>query len=183
MSDSHSLTLYAAGLTVCFAVALLSACGGQNAEPPAPRPVLTVELVSPARASWPEFIVASGEVAPWQEASIGAEVTGVRLDKVLVNVGDVVAEGQLLAQFNEDTLRADLARLDAAIAEATANLEKARADASRADRLEITGALPQQTIQILPHAGAGGGSTAWIGAGATRRAEPATAVRAGRCPR
>ena len=147
MSDCRSLTLYAAGLTVCFAVALLSACGGQNAEPPAPRPVLTVELVSPARASWPEFIVASGEVAPWQEASIGAEVTGVRLDKVLVNVGDVVAEGQLLAQFNEDTLRADLARLDAAIAEATANLERARADASRADRLEITGALPQQTIQ------------------------------------
>ena len=93
MSDCHSLTLYAAGLTVCFAVALLSACGGQNAEPPAPRPVLTVELVSPARASWPEFIVASGEVAPWQEASIGAEVSGIRLDKVLVNVGDVVTRG------------------------------------------------------------------------------------------
>jgi RND family efflux transporter MFP subunit len=147
MSDGNPLTPGAAGTIFCFVVALLSACGGQNAEPPAPRPVLTVELVSPARVSWPEVIVASGEVAPWQEASIGAEVTGIRLDKVLVNVGDVVTEGQLLAQFNEDSLRADLARLDASIAEAMANLEKAKADASRADRLELTGALPQQAIQ------------------------------------
>lgn len=136
-----------ARLVVCSLIGLLSACGNSDAEPPEARPVLTVELVSPTRESWPDVIVASGEVAPWQEASVGAEVSGIRLEQVLVNVGDVVHKGQLLAQFSEDTLRADLARLDAAVAEAMANLDKARTDAARADKLEATGAMPMQTIE------------------------------------
>ena len=134
-------------LAAGVALTLLSGCGNGSAEPPAPRPVLTVELVAPVTESWPGVLAASGEVAPWQEAIIGAEVSGIRLENVLVNVGDAVKKGQLLAHFSEDTLRVDLARLEAAVAEATANLEKARADAARADRLEVSGALAQQAIQ------------------------------------
>lgn len=127
---------------------LLSACGGEAEPPAAPQPVLTVEVVSPQRETWPDALVASGEVAAWQEAVIGAEVGGVRLDEVLVNVGDSVRKGQLLARFSEDSLRADLARLDAMVAEASANLEKARADAARADRLESLDAMAKQTGQM-----------------------------------
>lgn len=126
---------------------LLGACGGETEAAPAERPVLTVEPVLPARASWPDGIDASGEVAAWQEASIGAEVAGARLDEVLVNVGDVVEKGQLLARYNEDMLRAELDRLDAAVAEAEANLEKAKADAERGDRLEASGGLSKQSVQ------------------------------------
>lgn len=128
-------------------MALLCACGDGSAKPAAPRPVLTVELITPAQESWQGVLAASGEVAPWQEAIIGAEVTGIRLEEVLVNVGDSVQKGQLLAHFSEDTLRASLAQLDAAVAESKANLINAKADAARADRLEVTGALPQQAIQ------------------------------------
>jgi HlyD family secretion protein len=137
----------ATGLALCIASALLSACGDGSAKPTTARPVLTVELITPAQENWQGVLSASGEVAPWQEAIIGAEVTGIRLEEVLVNVGDVVQKGQLLAHFSEDTLRASLAQLDAAVAESEANLVNARADASRADRLEVTGALPQQAIQ------------------------------------
>lgn len=135
-------------LAAVAATSLVSACGGETEAAPAERPVLTVELVAPARASWPDVIVASGEVSPWQEASIGAEVSGVRLDEVLVNVGDVVRKDQLLARYNEDMLRAELDRLDAAVAEAEANLEKARADAERGDRLEASGGLSKQSVQM-----------------------------------
>lgn len=128
--------------------ALLSACGGKTEAPPAPQPVLTVEVISPQRETWPDVLVASGEVAAWQEAVIGAEVAGVRLDEVLVNVGDSVRKGQLLARFSEDSLRADLARLDAMVAEAAANLERAKADAVRADRLESLDAMAKQTGQM-----------------------------------
>lgn len=127
---------------------LLGGCGGaKTAEAPAPRPALTVELVSPARANWPDQFVASGEIAAWQEASIGAEIGGVRLDEVLVNVGDSVRKGQLLARFNEDTLRAELARVDAAIAEANANFVRAKADADRADRLAASETMSGQMVQ------------------------------------
>jgi HlyD family secretion protein len=125
---------------------LLAACSDATEPAPAARPVLTVELVSAVREPWPEILVASGEIAPWQEASIGSELTGIRLDEVLVNVGDVVSKGQLLARFSEDGLRIELAQLDASVAGATANLERAKADLSRADRLETTSALSEQAL-------------------------------------
>jgi len=125
---------------------LVSSCGGDKANAPAPTPVLTVELVSPVHERWSDALVASGEVAAWQEAIIGAEVAGIRLDNVLVNVGDVVKKGQLLAQFNEDMLRADLAQLEANVAAAEANFEKAKADAVRADKLETSKAVSEQVI-------------------------------------
>jgi HlyD family secretion protein len=92
-------------------------------------------------------LVASGEVAAWQEAVIGTEVSGIRLDEVLVNVGDVVKKDQLLARFNEDTLRADLARLDAAVAEAQANDARAKAEVARADRLAAAEVMAAQAVQ------------------------------------
>ena len=125
---------------------LLAACSDATEPAPEARPVLTVELVSAVREPWPEILVASGEIAPWQEASIGSELTGIRLDEVLVNVGDVVSKGQLLARFSEDGLRIELAQLDASVAGATANLERAKADLSRADRLETTSALSEQAL-------------------------------------
>lgn len=133
-------------LIASLATMLLVACSDTTEPAPTARAVLTVELVSAVREPWPEILVASGEIAPWQEASIGSELTGIRLDEVLVNVGDAVSKGQLLARFSEDGLRIELAQLDASVAGAMANLEKAKADLLRADRLETTSALSEQAL-------------------------------------
>ncbi|HET8883370.1 MAG TPA: efflux RND transporter periplasmic adaptor subunit [Solimonas sp.] len=101
-------------------------------------------MVAPLAVDWPDVLEASGEIAPWQEAIIGAEIAGVRLDKVLADVGDHVVKGQLLARYNEDALRAELAHLDALVAQAEANVEKADADAARADQLEASNAIAKQ---------------------------------------
>lgn len=129
----------------------LSACGGkQDAHAAAPaKPALTVEVVQPRREAWPRLLAASGPVAAWQEASIGAELAGVRLEEVLVNVGDWVKRGQLLARYSEDSMRAELLRLEAQVAEARAAVEKARLDAESADRLEASGALSKQEIRSV----------------------------------
>jgi HlyD family secretion protein len=134
-------------LAVCIAL-VVSACNGEASESAVQRPVLTVELASPSAASWPEVISASGEVAPWQEAVIGSEVAGVRLEEVLVNVGDVVHKGQLLARFSEEALEADLARLRASVAEARANLAKAEADKARGDKMKEIDAISEQALQM-----------------------------------
>jgi HlyD family secretion protein len=130
---------------------LLAACGEAPpaAESPPPRPVLTVQVVQPRTESWPGVVAASGAIAPWQEASIGSELGGVRLEEVKVNVGDRVSRGQLLARFAEDSLRAELARLDAVVKEAQAALEKARLDAEGAERLEGSGAISKQQARGL----------------------------------
>ena len=56
----------------------------------AAKPALTVSTTQPIIASLAINIAANGNVAAWQEASVGAEASGLRLTQVLVNVGDAV---------------------------------------------------------------------------------------------
>lgn len=116
---------------------------------PAGRPALTVVIAAPEPAEWPQTIAAYGNIAPWEEAVIGSELSGYRLTEVLVNVGDLVTRGQLLARLASDTVSAELAQSRAAVEEAQARLAEARADADRARRIEERGALSDQQINQL----------------------------------
>jgi RND family efflux transporter MFP subunit len=112
------------------------------------RPALAVTLVTPQRADWPQAIVANGDVAAWQEAVIGAELSGQRITDVLVNVGDKVGRGQLLAKVAAETVLADLAQARAAVAEAQAGLAEAKVNAERAKQLQTQGFIsPQAAVQ------------------------------------
>jgi RND family efflux transporter MFP subunit len=116
----------------------------------APRPALTVTLTTPLRATVATAVAANGNVAAWQEAIVGAEAQGMRLAEVLVNVGDVVRKGQVLARFDSAMAQADLAQSRAAVAEAEAHLAEAAANAQRARDLQPSGALSaQQVAQLL----------------------------------
>jgi RND family efflux transporter MFP subunit len=118
----------------------------KKAGAPSSKPALTVTLVAPQSAEWPQRVAANGNVAAWQEAVIGAEISGYRLTEVLVNVGDSVKKGQLLARIANDTVAAELAQSRAAAAEAEATLAEARANADRARQIQATGALSAQQI-------------------------------------
>jgi RND family efflux transporter MFP subunit len=93
-----------------------------------------------------QTLVANGDIAAWQEASIGSEANGLRLTDVLVNVGDTVRAGQVLARFSDETVQADLAQARAALMEAQAMLAEASSNAERARTLATTGALSTQQI-------------------------------------
>lgn len=112
-----------------------------------PRPALTVSTAQPQRTAVPVRLAANGNVAAWQEASIGAESNGLRLTDVRVNVGDVVKAGQVLATFSAETVQADVAQMRASLLEAQAHAAEAAANADRARSLQATGALSQQQIQ------------------------------------
>ena len=117
-----------------------------GASPVAPKAALTVSAVQPSNGSLALKLPANGNVAAWQEASIGAEASGLRLTQVLVNVGDTVKKGQLLATFAGDAVQADVAQAKAALMEAQANAMDATANAERARTLQNTGALSTQQI-------------------------------------
>ena len=130
--------------------ALLAVGGSRAAAPPAAqaaRPALTVAITQPRREALARHLPANGNVAAWQEASIGSDSNGLRLAEVRVNVGDMVRKGQLLARFADDTVRADLAQARAGRQEARAALAEAQANAERATALKATGAMSQQQIQ------------------------------------
>ena len=110
------------------------------------KPALSVTVATPQIVEWPQVLTANGNIAPWQEAVIGAEVSGHRLTEVMVNVGDLVKKGQVLARISNDTVAAELAQSKAALAEAEATLGEARANADRARQIEHTGAFSAQQI-------------------------------------
>ena len=137
----------AAAAALSWSVSSLAQDGKADAKKAAAqRPALTVALTAPQPAEWPQSIAANGNVAAWQEAVIGAEISGYRLTEVLVNVGDVVKKGQLLARISSDTVQAELAQSKAAAVEAEATLAEARANADRARQIQATGALSAQQI-------------------------------------
>ncbi len=138
----------AAGVPLVIAVAAFSVRAADDKKPAvaAPKAALTVTVTHPQTASLPVRVAANGNVAAWQEASIGTESNGLRLAQVLVNVGDVVKRGQVLATFAPETVQADIAQMRAGLAEAEATLADAKANAQRARDLQPSGALSAQQI-------------------------------------
>ena len=112
----------------------------------APRPTLTVTIARPEPTELTMTLAANGNIAAWQEASVGSESNGLRLAEVRVNVGDVVKKGQVLATFSPEMVQADVAQARASLAEAEAAAADAAGNAARARTLQATGALSQQQI-------------------------------------
>ena len=120
-----------------------------KSDPPAAvqRPALTISSALPARTLLPRTLSAQGDMAAWQEASVGTESNGLKLDAVLVNVGDVVRRGQVLARFDPRSVQADLAQSRASLQEARANAAEAEGNARRARSLSESGALSRQEVE------------------------------------
>ena len=133
-------------LLLAAAITLSVRAADDKAASAAPKPALTVNVTQPQPAILPVRVTANGNIAAWQEASVGTEANGLRLAEVRVNVGDVVKRGQVLATFAPDTLNADVAQIRAAVAEAEATLAEASANAQRARGLQATGALSEAAI-------------------------------------
>lgn len=112
---------------------------------PAPA-ALAVRPVMAAEAHWPLTLNAVGSIAAWQEVVIGAEIGGQRLARLLVDIGDEVHEGQLLAELSKGTLEAQLNASRAALREAEVAAADERRTAARMQALKNTVALSAQEI-------------------------------------
>jgi RND family efflux transporter MFP subunit len=115
-------------------LAVLSACARHQAGPPeperAPIPVATVPSVSVSN------VVAVGIVKSQvgAEVKVGSQLSGI-VEKLHVNVGDVVKRGDPLADLDDAQWRARVTSLEAELAAAEAELAYARSDVSRMERV------------------------------------------------
>ena len=130
-------------------LAARSNAAGNDAAPAGVKPALTVTLTQARVSVLPLKLIANGNVVAWQEAIIGAEVNGLRVQELNAGIGDQVQKGQLLATFAAESVQADVALARAALMEATAAAADAAANATRARAVQSSGALSAQQIDQL----------------------------------
>ena len=145
LAISALVALTAASLVATSA--LVRAADDKAAADKTGKPALTVSTTKPQTSALTASFGASGNIVAWQEAIVGAEVNGLRINDVRASTGDVVKKGQVLATFATETVEAELAQSKANVAEAEAALAEAQANADRAKSLDATGALSAQQIQ------------------------------------
>lgn len=133
-------------MATAIAIASIGASEINDAVPVAEQSVLTVQVTTPQSREWRDEVRAHGSIVAWHEAAIGAELGGLRLIEVRVDVGSRVAAGDLLARFDPAPVEAELSERIAALAETEATLIEAEEDAKRAESLRNTGALSGQEI-------------------------------------
>jgi RND family efflux transporter MFP subunit len=141
--------IFIAIIVLLFAFAIFNSGKSNKADSTngnSPKAALTVNTVKLSRMVLNATVPANGNIASWQEALIGSEVSGLLLTEVLVNVGDQVKRGQALARFSPSTINADIAQAGANLAEAKAAAIEASGNANRARSIKDTGALSAQQI-------------------------------------
>jgi RND family efflux transporter MFP subunit len=118
-------------------------------------PVQTAEAAAPTAGSGASRAVlqATGYITAHRQATVSAQITGT-LSKVLIEEGESVKEGQIIAQLEDNALRAALnvarANVKAAqaqVVQARAQLAQAQADARRQDELVAQGMVTRQAAE------------------------------------
>ena len=129
-------------LLLAIALLLLGACAGPPpAEPAPPKVEIATAEARPAAPS----AELPGRIAPVRTAEVRARVAGIVLQRQFEEGADVQA-GQVLFQIDPAPLRATAARARGELAKAQAELEDARAQASRYAELAPAGAVSSQDL-------------------------------------
>lgn len=114
--------------------------GTAHSEPKSQAKAITPLPVTVSRVSTAEFVetvLVTGSLVPREEILVGPEIEGLRVLEVLVDEGERVKNGQVLARLVNDTLDAQLAQNDANLARSEAGIAQAQSAITQAEaRLE-----------------------------------------------
>ena len=143
LNTAHARRVAFASLVLAGLSGLPTLAGGAEAaklEAPAVQGP-TVSVVAAANGEVAEQIVVTGSLIAREEVQVSPEVEGLSVSQILVEEGDHVTKGQVLARLNRSSLdvqvsqlAAQLAQSDAAIAQAEAQVAQAKANQLMASR-------------------------------------------------
>jgi RND family efflux transporter MFP subunit len=137
-------------IAVAISLLVAPAAGAQQAQPPL-APAVTV-----TRAVEREVIeraIVTGTLVPREEILVAPEVEGLRVTEVLVEEGDTVAQGQVLARLSRDLLETNLAQSNATIARAEAAIAQASSQILQAEASQTEAAQALERTRSLMRSG------------------------------
>ena len=121
----------------------LPACKKSNSYVPPPPP--QVEVAHPIEVPVAPFLEFSGNTQAYKTVELRARVEGF-LEKVLLREGEIVKEGQLLFQLQQDTYQAKLQQAQAQVLADKAKLMHAETEYKRFSGLFKENAAPQTEV-------------------------------------
>jgi multidrug efflux pump subunit AcrA (membrane-fusion protein) len=101
----RAIAAFALGITV-------AGCGGGGKTAQKGPPPLAVDVATAKRQDIATTIVLDGQITPLQQSTLSSTQSGT-VTEVLVNEGDRVTKGELLAKLDDSQLRAQLAANEA----------------------------------------------------------------------
>lgn len=107
---------------------------------------MLVRSVVARSEQWPRTVEAFGNIVPWDEMIVSAQVEGQPLIELRANVGDRIRSGQVLARFDTAMLATEVSRLRAEVEHAAAEVRQATAERDRALQLADSGAISKQEV-------------------------------------
>ncbi len=119
---------------------LAAACGGESEAPP---PTALAE-----RARVERIVVATGTIEPAKEVEVRPRIAGI-VERIRVEEGDLVVEGQVLVEIERDLLEAQVAEARAGLDEARVAERFAAAELARAKRLVESNARSPQHLEDM----------------------------------
>jgi HlyD family secretion protein len=171
------IALGVAGIAV---LAVIGAVALRSSSAPVPKAAvtgktaaaLTVTVVPVARHLMADTLLVTGTLVPWQDLSIGTEQSGLTVSQVLVDEGDHVVAGQLLAKLDDAILvaqvkqkqaqlahdKAMIGEQDADIVDAEATAHNAENDVKRAHELIKSANISVQTSEAREATAASAGA-------------------------
>ena len=102
---------------------------------------LDVEAAPAQRQDIATYLTLDGQVAPLEESTLSFQQSGP-ISAIYVNQGDHVSAGELIAKIDDSTLRAQLAQVDAQIAQASSQAQ------SSAMNVPITQQQPGTSLSL-----------------------------------
>lgn len=139
----------AAVVAIIIAVVAYQYFFGAGEAPPAESQAPAVTVVVPGKQDVIRTINATGTLAARREIPVGVVGDGGRVTQVYVDAGDWVKAGQVMASIDRSVQNQQVARLEASVASARADLNLAQANLDRAARLVERGFISKADIDRL----------------------------------
>ncbi|MEJ1159193.1 efflux RND transporter periplasmic adaptor subunit [Prosthecomicrobium sp. N25] len=116
-----------------------------NTPPPSASPLAArppaISVVEADRREIAESVMVTGSLIPREEVVVGVDIEGLRIIDLLVDQGDRVTAGQVIARLADDTIRTQIAQSESNIARAEAAIAQAKSNIANAQSAEVEAGL------------------------------------------
>jgi RND family efflux transporter MFP subunit len=146
-SRRRRIIVIAAIVAAIVAIALAVMLMGGKKEAPAPKAAVPeITVIVPGRQQVAKTINATGTIAARRDMPVGVAGEGGVIERVLVEPGQWVAEGQVLARIDRSVQRQEAAQLAASVNVAKADAALAQNELTRAQALVSRGFISKAEI-------------------------------------